>query len=244
MIRRAKHALIMSIYSLLRGIILAKVIVYKWDDPIDNIERTGVRIMAAKFYAVRKGRTTGVFRTWADCQAQISGFSGAEYKSFPTSEEAVEYAFGIKKVENSVPVEDHERAVAYVDGSYNVHTKEYSYGAILLYLGKEYEYSQKGTDQSLADMRNVAGEILGAQKMMELCVSNGVKVLDLYYDYEGIEKWCSGAWQAKKPGTQAYRDAYKSMQLKLQVNFHKVAAHTGVELNERVDQLAKRALGM
>lgn len=200
--------------------------------------------MAGKFYAVRKGRTTGVFNTWADCQAQIIGFSGAEYKSFKTCDEAVAYAFGKSEPTHTEPVEDHEKAVAYVDGSYNVHTKEYSYGAVLIYLGKEYEYSQKGTDRSLADMRNVAGEILGAQKMMEECIKNGVRVLELYYDYEGIEKWCTGAWQAKKPGTQAYRDAYKSMSKELRVNFHKVAAHTGVELNERVDQLAKRALGM
>lgn len=200
--------------------------------------------MAGKFYAVRKGRATGVFNTWADCQAQISGFSGAEYKSFKTCEEAMEYAFGGKTSEKKEPVMDHEKAVAYVDGSYNVQTKEYSYGAILIYLGKEYEYSEKGTDTSLADMRNVAGEILGAQRMMELCVKNGVKELDLYYDYEGIEKWCTGAWQAKKPGTQSYRDAYKSIQDRLTVHFHKVAAHTGVVLNERVDRLAKSALGM
>lgn len=200
--------------------------------------------MASKFYAVRKGRQTGVFRSWAECQAQINGFSGAEYKSFPTSQEAMDYVLGGRKQQPETAYSDQEKAVAYVDGSYNVHTKEYSFGAVLLYMGKEYEYSQKGTDKSLADMRNVAGEILGAEKMMELCVKKGIKELDLYYDYEGIEKWCTGAWQAKKPGTMAYRDAYQSMKPKLNVNFHKVAAHTGVELNERVDQLAKKALGM
>lgn len=199
--------------------------------------------MPSKFYAVRKGRKTGVFNTWAECQAQINGFSGAEYKSFKTSGEAMDYVKGEKKIERS-PVEDHEKAVAYVDGSYNVHTKEYSYGAVLLHMNKEYEYSEKGTDSTLADMRNVAGEILGARKMMELCVKNNIKELDLYYDYEGIEKWCTGAWQAKKEGTQAYRDAYNVMKTTLHVNFHKVAAHTGVELNERVDQLAKKALGI
>lgn len=199
--------------------------------------------MPSKFYAVRKGRKTGVFNTWAECQAQINGFSGAEYKSFKTSGEAMDYVKGDKKIERS-PVEEHEKAVAYVDGSYNVHTKEYSYGAVLLHMNKEYEYSEKGTDSTLADMRNVAGEILGARKMMELCVKNNIKELDLYYDYEGIEKWCTGAWQAKKEGTQAYRDAYNVMKTTLHVNFHKVAAHTGVELNERVDQLAKKALGI
>ena len=45
--------------------------------------------MAKKFYAVRKGRKTGVFATWALCQEQIKGFSGAEYKKlFTTKEEA------------------------------------------------------------------------------------------------------------------------------------------------------------
>ena len=200
--------------------------------------------MASKFYAVRKGRKTGVFLTWVECQKQVNGFSGPEYKSFPTREAAEAYVYGATVKTDTPVIDETERAVAYVDGSYNVVTKEYSYGAILIYLGKEYEFSNKGEDQSLADMRNVAGEILGAEKMMQQCIENGIKVLDLYYDYEGIEKWCTGAWQAKKPGTQAYRDAYQKMSKNLIVNFHKVAAHTGVELNERVDQLAKRALGM
>ena len=137
-----------------------------------------------------------------------------------------------------------EKADAYVDGSYNIHTKEYSYGAVLLWNGAQEEFSEKGTEVSLADMRNVAGEILGAEKMMELCVSRGIKELNLYYDYEGIEKWCTGAWQAKKPGTIAYRNSYLKIHDRLRVNFHKVAAHTGVALNERVDQLAKKALGI
>ena len=41
-----------------------------------------------KFYVVRKGRQTGIFSTWPECQAQVNGFSGAEYKSFLTQKEA------------------------------------------------------------------------------------------------------------------------------------------------------------
>jgi len=41
-----------------------------------------------KFYAVRKGRKTGVYKTWAECQAQTKGFSCAMFKSFPTMGEA------------------------------------------------------------------------------------------------------------------------------------------------------------
>jgi ribonuclease HI len=41
-----------------------------------------------KFYVVWKGRRPGVFDTWAECQQQIAGFSGAEYKAFARREEA------------------------------------------------------------------------------------------------------------------------------------------------------------
>jgi hypothetical protein len=35
-----------------------------------------------KFYAVRVGRETGIFLSWGECQAVVSGHSGAEFKSF------------------------------------------------------------------------------------------------------------------------------------------------------------------
>ncbi len=44
-----------------------------------------------KFYAVRVGRRVGVFRTWEECQRSVSGYSSAEFKSFPTMQEAEAY---------------------------------------------------------------------------------------------------------------------------------------------------------
>jgi len=37
-----------------------------------------------KFYVVWKGRKTGIFTSWEECSAQVSGFTGAEYKAFDT----------------------------------------------------------------------------------------------------------------------------------------------------------------
>ncbi|MGH2065607.1 viroplasmin family protein, partial [Aerococcus sp. L_4] len=42
----------------------------------------------AKFYAVKKGKKPGIYKTWPDCQKQVKGFSGAVYKSFTSLEEA------------------------------------------------------------------------------------------------------------------------------------------------------------
>lgn len=36
----------------------------------------------AKFYGVSVGRETGVFETWAECEAQVKGFKGAVFKKY------------------------------------------------------------------------------------------------------------------------------------------------------------------
>ena len=46
-----------------------------------------------KFYVVWEGHRPGVYPTWAETQRQISGFSNARYKAFPTLA-AAEQAFG------------------------------------------------------------------------------------------------------------------------------------------------------
>lgn len=41
-----------------------------------------------KYYVVWKGRKTGIFTTWAECEKQVKGFVGAQYKAFGSSHEA------------------------------------------------------------------------------------------------------------------------------------------------------------
>lgn len=48
----------------------------------------------SKHYAVLKGKKTGIYTTWGECSAQVTGFSGALYKSFPTKFEALAYLHG------------------------------------------------------------------------------------------------------------------------------------------------------
>lgn len=46
----------------------------------------------SKFYVVWKGRQTGIFNTWEECSAQVTGFVDARYKAFE-SKAAAEAAF-------------------------------------------------------------------------------------------------------------------------------------------------------
>ncbi|WP_257152394.1 RNase H1/viroplasmin domain-containing protein, partial [Bacillus thuringiensis] len=40
--------------------------------------------MKKKVYAVRKGRKTGIFYSWKECETHVKGYSGAQYRSFPS----------------------------------------------------------------------------------------------------------------------------------------------------------------
>ncbi len=37
-----------------------------------------------KFYTVWKGKRPGIYTTWDDCKAAITGYKGAQYKAFAT----------------------------------------------------------------------------------------------------------------------------------------------------------------
>ena len=198
-----------------------------------------------KVYAVRKGRQAGLFYSWPQCQEQIKGYSGAEYKSFKTEEEAKAYLAGaMNKVIPSLPTGEIPDNVmlAYVDGSYNIATKEYSAGVVILWKGEEVTFSQKGNDPELAPMRNVAGETMGAKIAMTYALEQGVPTIVIYHDYEGIEKWCTKAWEAKQEGTKKYKQFYEQAAKQLEIHFVKVKAHSGDKYNEQADQLAKAAL--
>jgi ribonuclease HI len=48
--------------------------------------------MKKKYYAVKVGKTPGIYETWEECSANVTGFPGAIYKSFGTIEEAEAFA--------------------------------------------------------------------------------------------------------------------------------------------------------
>ncbi len=195
-----------------------------------------------KFYAVKKGKCVGIYNTWDECKSQVNGFSGAEYKSFLTMDEAKEYVYGKKEI----VIRDESNLVeAYVDGSYEHCIREYGSGVVILKNGEvQKTYSEKGNEESLVTMRNVAGEIEAAKLAMSYCLDNNIENLVLYFDYEGIEKWCTGVWKTNKTGTIDYKKYYDSIKDKLNVKFVKVKAHSGDKYNEEADKLAKKAIGL
>ena len=73
----------------------------------------------AKFYAVRKGHSPGIYSTWAACEKAVKGYSGAEFKSFKSKAEAETFMNNGKEHGQEIP---ENQLISYVDGSYEKRT--------------------------------------------------------------------------------------------------------------------------
>lgn len=198
--------------------------------------------MSKKYYAVREGRKPGIYMTWDEAKQQIHGFKNASYKSFKTKTEADSFLDQDKRSTEPVHETEEDTIVAYVDGSYQKSTDRYSFGAVLLQNGEIIDtLSRVGNNPRYQGSWQIAGEVFGALHAIQWAIKKGFHKIIIHYDYIGIEKWALGEWKANKPVSQDYIEWYKKLSQQIQVDFIKVKAHSGVEFNELVDQLAKDA---
>ena len=207
----------------------------------------------ANFYAVKQGRKPGVYDTWAQCEEQIKGFSGAKYKKFTSLKEAEIFA-GIfddknnmdKDMEFEKVREERDTLYAYVDGSFNNKEKVAGYGLVLV-KNDQVIFKDLGAFRSMEmnESKNVFGEIRGALKAVELAIANDFKEITIVYDYMGIECWAKDRWKANKMLTKDYKEFMQKYMKKIDIKFKKVKAHSGEDkYNDMADLLAKRAVGV
>ena len=223
--------------------------------------------MAKKYYAVKVGKTNGIFETWEECKASVDGYPGALYKSFKNLADAHGYMgwsgkqmslFNMDSFDtnDTTPIQNEEapdtdipfsnsvKAVAYVDGSFNSSTNIFGYGVVMFHNGHELHLSNSFDDEEMASMRNVAGEILGSMAAVKKAIELGLKDISIFYDYAGIKAWAVGEWKRNKKGTIEYYNYITSVRDSINIRFVKVRGHSGVEGNEEADRLAKRAVGI
>ena len=202
----------------------------------------------SKYYAVAKGRKPGVYESWAECEEQIKGYSGASYKAFKERIDAFKFyedavcEHGYLRAEEPVtPAKQNKGIEIYVDGSYK--DGQYAWGYVIYDNGVEvHADAGVGQNEAAAEIRNVAGELAATMRAVVWAKKNGIGKAVVHHDYQGISSWILGEWRAKNPLVKKYVEfmqPYKHM-----VEFVKVKGHSGNRGNERVDQVVKGALGI
>ncbi|WP_436514003.1 ribonuclease H1 domain-containing protein [Clostridium thermobutyricum] len=212
--------------------------------------------MAGKFYSVYKGKSgePKIFTSWDECKKEVIGFKGAIYKSFKTKEEAEQFILlnvnsssGVKKdvsLKEESFIAD-EGLTAYVDGSFSLEKKNYSYGMVCIENGEVvFTDNGVGTDKNAISLRNVSGEVNGAMKAVEYAIENNFNQITIVFDYQGIESWALGTWKRNNDITKNYNEFMQEKMKEIKINFKKVKGHSGDKFNDMADKLAKEALGI
>lgn len=135
---------------------------------------------------------------------------------------------------------------AFIDGSFNQEKKIYGCGGILVdQKGRKHIIQDFDNEPTLCKMRNVAGELLGAKRAIQLALTLGMKELTLFYDYEGVGNWPTGKWRCRISETKDYAEwVQMAIARGIQLYFHHVKGHAGIPENEEADRLAKEAVGI
>ena len=193
-----------------------------------------------KFYAVRKGKKTGVFESWNECELQVKGYPGAQYKSFPNKIDAELY-LDYSEAKHTILSKDVLQV--YVDGSYSKDQNRAGFGCVFVKDGIILkEFSLETSIPPNDNLWNVSAEIAGVLYAVDWCVEKRIPSVNIFYDYEGLRSWYDGSWKATKPTTINYVNKMNELKKSIHIEFSKVKAHSGDYFNEKADDLAKKAI--
>ena len=216
--------------------------------------------MAKKYYAVKRGRKTGLFTVWAECAAQVQGFQGAVYKGFMTEAEARDWLAGGVSAANEGTVCTGKKSAApapakLIDADYIIHTD----GSCLRNPGGaggwaaviENAATGEVTEHSGGDPEttNNRMELTAALEALS-AVPEGARIAlftDSQYLKNAFTKFWLPAWKKrgwKKADGEPVLNQDLWMQLDAafaarRVQFHWVRGHAGNTRNERCDELAR-----
>ena len=211
--------------------------------------------MAKKFYAVKRGRKTGLYTVWAECAAQVKGFQGAVYKGFMTEEEARAW-LGSADARTEQPRASAEMAAPSApDADYIIHTD----GSCLRNPGGAGGWAaviETAATGAVEEKSGGAPETtnnrmeLTAALMALSAVPEGARVA-LYTDSQYLKNaftkfwlpaWKKRGWKKADGEPVLNQDLWVQLDAAFaarQVQFHWVKGHAGNPRNERCDALAR-----
>ena len=211
--------------------------------------------MAKKFYAVKRGRKTGLYTTWAECAAQVKGFQGAVYKGFMTENEARAWLGGADARTEQPRAAAEMAAPSAPDADYIIHTDGSclrnpggagGWAAVIETTATGAVEEKSGGDPETTNNRME----LTAALMALSAVPEGARVA-LYTDSQYLKNaftkfwlpaWKKRGWKKADGEPVLNQDLWVQLDAAFaarQVQFHWVKGHAGNPRNERCDALAR-----
>lgn len=202
----------------------------------------------AGFYAVRVGRTPGVFTTWDACKASVDGFKGAVHKKFTTRAQADAWVGGDvvpPRRQEDVPA---TRLIVYTDGSctsngqagaragVGVHWLCASYPELSFRLPGHPTNQRAELAAVLAALRQTATD----PRLLEVRTDSKYTINILT---EWMQGWKRRGWTTSSGGDVQNRDLIEALDDALRtragrVTYTHVRGHAGEPGNEAADALA------
>ena len=211
--------------------------------------------MAKKFYAVKRGRKTGLFTVWTECAAQVKGFQGAVYKGFMTEEEARAWLGGADARTEQPHAAAEMAEPSAPDADYIIHTD----GSCLRNPGGAGGWAaviETAATGAVEEKSGGAPETtnnrmeLTAALMALSAVPEGARVA-LYTDSQYLKNaftkfwlpaWKKRGWKKADGEPVLNQDLWVQLDAAFaarQVQLHWVKGHAGNPRNERCDALAR-----
>ena len=211
--------------------------------------------MAKKFYAVKRGRKTGLYTVWAECAAQVKGFQGAVYKGFMTEEEARAWLGGANARTEQTRAAAEMAEPSAPDADYIIHTDGSclrnpggagGWAAVIETAATGAVEEKSGGDPETTNNRME----LTAALMALTAVPEGARVA-LYTDSQYLKNaftkfwlpaWKKRGWKKADGEPVLNQDLWVQLDAAFaarQVQFHWVKGHAGNPRNERCDALAR-----
>lgn len=211
--------------------------------------------MAKKFYAVKRGRKTGLYTVWAECAAQVKGFQGAVYKGFMTEEEARAWLGGADARTEQPRAAAEMAEPSAPDADYIIHTDGSclrnpggagGWAAVIETTATGAVEEKSGGDPETTNNRME----LTAALMALSAVPEGARVA-LYTDSQYLKNaftkfwlpaWKKRGWRKADGEPVLNQDLWVQLDAAFaarQVQFHWVKGHAGNPRNERCDALAR-----
>lgn len=202
-----------------------------------------LKVQAKKFYAVKKGRETGLYSTWEECKAQVWGYQNALFRSFPSQAEAYAWLDERENILNPTA------CLIYTDGSHQREKDYLGIGAWCQWKDTEFEFSAKVTKDILesygipkdTEVSNPTAEFLAFAEILKKFEGRTLKVpITFISDFVGVKNWMTGTWKASEFHIililKRCREIMKT--IKGEISFDWVKGHSGNNGNNNADRLA------